>query len=244
LGRRCLGECDPQAPGQCKEANDTASQNANRSAGGPKPKPLIPNFCRGNKAITTAEFRGFHTNDFDGNKDPKYMMEIIGIEHAPYGEEHIKRCFLSGIFGGGGRPGGAGGRFPFRPAAGRPNRPARPAAAATTAAAPVADPNEPEPIADFSVDHPAADSGRHSRRLAAAVEGGATVAGGVEPPSPFGKVCMTDGSTVPNMKVAICNLRMSTNKSLGVRCLGDCSVCKEAPACPVVRKALSEATHG
>jgi hypothetical protein len=108
------------------------------------------------------EFQGFRQSDFDNNFDPEYMVDIIGVEHAPYGEEHLKRCF----FGGNQRPSSLTG-----------NQNAGPAAPSDGSAA--------------------ASSGRFSAALG---------------PSPLDPVCLTNGTTVANMKVAYCLLKSTANK--------------------------------
>ncbi|GAU90369.1 hypothetical protein RvY_02792-1 [Ramazzottius varieornatus] len=76
------------------------------------------------------------------------MVDIIGVEHAPYGEDHLRHMFFSGM-----------GRVTARPTAS----------------------SKPNPSA----------------------------------PLPTSKVCMTDGNTLPNMKVAYCLLR--TTPDAGTR---------------------------
>ncbi|GAU90368.1 hypothetical protein RvY_02792-2 [Ramazzottius varieornatus] len=143
LGRRCSGEC-------------------------PCPTDKVPSFCNSD-SLNEDEFHGFSATDFDGDFDPARMVDIIGVEHAPYGEDHLRHMFFSGM-----------GRVTARPTAS----------------------SKPNPSA----------------------------------PLPTSKVCMTDGNTLPNMKVAYCLLRTTPDAELGVRCLGDCMDCAKQPPCPVEKK--------
>lgn len=150
-------------------------------------------FCS-HRGIKT-EFHGYRTSDFDGNFDPKHMVDVIGVEHAPYGEEHVRRCFSSGMR----RPGGFSKQRPARPA--RPA--ARPRPAGTTAA-PADSKNTGAPADNEITDHPAANSGRQHHPKADSGPGDA--------PDPAAPVCMTDGSTLANMKIAYCLLKSTKDK--------------------------------
>ncbi|XP_055346020.1 uncharacterized protein LOC129593627 isoform X2 [Paramacrobiotus metropolitanus] len=175
LGRRCAGPC--------------SGTHCN----------YVPKFCN-TRSLEAS--KSFTADDFHGISSPQELVELLGIEHAGYGEEHLKRCFNSAMQ----RPSNISGSGSGNPSASGTGQGSQPAG-----------------INAFSA------SGSASNLVAGDAF---QTWQGKSYPSPFTKVCLTDKTEVTMKEAICKIRSSPAKSKLGVRCLGACKECSATPGCP------------